>query len=626
MWRFSILIAVLGLLLFAGDHAEAGDRRVALIIANSGYPGENALPNPEHDASLMKSALIAAGFFTVEVAPNLDYDAFIKALREFSGEARGAEAAFIYYAGHAIQSSGRNWLVPVDASLTEESELNLQAIDLDALLSAADGAKWRIVALDACRDNPFIARWHGRSRGYSVPGLNAVEADNILVIYAAAANRAALDGPPGKNSPFATALARRVAQPGLEIQRLGDQVRDDVLVATRDSQRPFVSASISNETFYFIPPTRNEPNQAMASNSTSGSEPYRMELEFWHSIEANGGTDGYKAYLAQYPTGQFAAIARQKLVSSVAPEARAALAAITERQWALDLTSDIFRAFIEKSSISDLKKLASTGDARAEFLFGYAVAEGDGGVDRDPGQALMWLHMAADQGEPAAQVAIGGLYQDGRGVPQDFAEAMHWYLMAAKEGYAVAQNNVGAAYLDGLGAQIDYMEAMRWFRKAADQGSALAKRNIGKLYQDGLGVPQDYAEAMRWYRDAAANGDHGASVSIGSLYAQGLGVTKDYLEALRWYQDAADKGNSIAQLKIGNLYYFGRGVPKDYLAAMRWYRRAADKGDAGAEYNVAMLYASGLSVKADVSMARHWMTLAAAQGQHDAIAWLSHHP
>ncbi|HLZ84168.1 MAG TPA: caspase family protein [Caulobacteraceae bacterium] len=290
-------------LTWAGGVSADPSRRVALVIANAGYGAANYLPNPPRDAALVQAALTKAGFETVQVSNDLRHEAFFSALHEFSARARGAEVAFIYYAGHAIQSDGRNWLIPVDANLAEESDLNLEAVDLDTVLSAVDGAKWRIVALDACRENPFSPRWRGRTRGYALPGLSKLEADNVLVLYAAAPNKSALDGRAGQDSPFAVALAQSLARPGLEIQRLGNQVRDDVIAATDAKQQPFVSGSISNESFYFIPPP------------APPRDPLAVELALWKRAYDSGDIGQFNIYLQQYPDGNFVGVARDRIAA-----------------------------------------------------------------------------------------------------------------------------------------------------------------------------------------------------------------------------------------------------------------------------------------------------------------------
>jgi hypothetical protein len=255
-----VLAAVVLILAAAwGLNAEAqAPKRVALVLGNAAYVNASRLANPHNDAKLVAAALKKAGFQTVEVKSDLGVQAMRTALRDFRAKAAGAEVAMVYYAGHGIEGNGRNWLLPTDAALASELDLVDEAIDLDRVLQDVSGADLRVVILDACRDNPFGRSWRRGSRAFT-RGLGGVDADDVLVIYAAAPGQTASDGE-GRNSPFAAALAHRLPQAGLPIQLLGGAVRDDVLKSTGETQRPFVSASITGTPFYLVPTAPGAPD------------------------------------------------------------------------------------------------------------------------------------------------------------------------------------------------------------------------------------------------------------------------------------------------------------------------------------------------------------------------------
>lgn len=244
--------ALLALLALSAPASAQAPRRVALVIGNAIYEHAGRLANPQNDARLIARALGQAGFQTVETKSDLGYQAFGRALRDFREKAQGAQVALIYYAGHGIEENGKNWLIPTDAALASEYDLTFEAISLDQVMDALAGADLRVAILDACRDNPLGRSWTRGTRAVA-RGLAAVEADDVLVIYSAAPGMAAMDGTGGANSPFSIALARRLPERGLAIQLLGGRVRDDVLGATGNLQRPFVSASITGEPFYLVP-------------------------------------------------------------------------------------------------------------------------------------------------------------------------------------------------------------------------------------------------------------------------------------------------------------------------------------------------------------------------------------
>ena len=233
------------------------DRRIALVIGNFAYENAAALPNPERDANLVADALKRTGFETVTLLTNLRKDALVSALRDFAARAETADWAVVYYAGHGMEVGGINYLIPTDAKIAADRDIGFEAVPLEQVLNAAERAKkLRLVILDACRDNPFANQMKRTqtvaSRSVS-RGLAAVEPEaGTLVVYAAKDGETALDGD-GINSPFASALVKNLPTPGLEVRRLFDFVRDDVMEATGRKQKPFSYGSISGrQDFYFV--------------------------------------------------------------------------------------------------------------------------------------------------------------------------------------------------------------------------------------------------------------------------------------------------------------------------------------------------------------------------------------
>jgi invasion protein IalB len=232
-------------------------RRVALVIGNSRYQNVPQLPNPSSDATAIGGALRAVGFQSVTVLSDQSRDNMLGALRKFAAEAGNADWAVVYYAGHGMEAGGINYLVPVDAALKSDRDLSIEAISLEQVLNAVERAGGlRLVMLDACRDNPFASQMKraltGASRSVS-RGLASVEPDaGTLVVYAAKHGETASDGD-GANSPFATAFMNNLKRPNLEIRRLFDYVRDDVMDATQRQQQPFTYGSLSGrQEYYFV--------------------------------------------------------------------------------------------------------------------------------------------------------------------------------------------------------------------------------------------------------------------------------------------------------------------------------------------------------------------------------------
>lgn len=235
----------------------ASERRIALVIGNSAYENVPALANPTRDAALVADTLKRAGFEMVIVQPNLRKDALMSALRGFAARAETADWAVVYYAGHGMEVGGINYLVPVDARIAADRDIGFEAVPLQQVLDAAERArKLRLVILDACRDNPFVNQMKRTQTVASrsvTRGLAAIEPEaGTLVVYAAKDGETAIDGD-GNNSPFALAFVKNLQTPGLEVRRLFDFVRDDVMEATGRRQKPFSYGSISGrQDFYFV--------------------------------------------------------------------------------------------------------------------------------------------------------------------------------------------------------------------------------------------------------------------------------------------------------------------------------------------------------------------------------------
>jgi tetratricopeptide (TPR) repeat protein len=229
-------------------------RRVALVIGNAGYRNVARLANAAGDADAVANALRETGFQVVMLERDLIRENLIRALRKFEDDVRSADWAVIYYAGHGIEIGGVNYLIPVDGRLASDRDIEDEAVSLSRVMAATDGAKkLRLVILDACRDNPFVAKMNRSYASRSVGrGLARIEPDTgSLVVYSARDGQVALDGD-GAHSPFATALLRNIVKPNIEIGKLFRLVRDDVLTDTQRKQEPFVYGSLPGEDFFFV--------------------------------------------------------------------------------------------------------------------------------------------------------------------------------------------------------------------------------------------------------------------------------------------------------------------------------------------------------------------------------------
>ena len=227
------------------------------MIGNSKYAKVPRLENPPRDANAVSAALKEVGFQSVVLKLDLGREQMIQALRDFAVVAENADWAVVYYAGHGIEIGGVNYLLPTDATIAADRDVNLEGVNLDLVTNAAERAgKLRLVILDACRDNPFANRMRRTVTASSrsvASGLARVEPDpGTLIVFAAKHGETALDGS-GANSPFAASFVKNLRTPGLEVRFLFDTVRDDVFEVTKRQQQPFSYGSISaRQRFYFV--------------------------------------------------------------------------------------------------------------------------------------------------------------------------------------------------------------------------------------------------------------------------------------------------------------------------------------------------------------------------------------
>lgn len=252
---FGIFLA----LVFAlGSQSSAqAAKRVALVLGNSAYTHAPTLPNPVNDAKDVAAKLQALGF-AVSLATDATKTETDKILREFADALDGAEVAIFFYAGHGLQVAGQNFLVPIDAKLAKERDLEFEAVRLDFALKQMELGredKTNVVFLDACRDNPLsrsLARTMGTRSASIGKGLAQVDAGvGTFISYSTQPGNVALDGS-GKNSPFTDALVKRMTEPGKNLTSVMIDVRKDVIAATKGQQVPWDHSSLTGD-FYFDP-------------------------------------------------------------------------------------------------------------------------------------------------------------------------------------------------------------------------------------------------------------------------------------------------------------------------------------------------------------------------------------
>jgi tetratricopeptide (TPR) repeat protein len=237
-----------------GATVLAASQRVALVIGNSAYASVGPLTNPRNDAKAMSETLRRLGFTDVSEHYDLGLTAMNDALKSFGDKAAGADWAVVFFAGHGMEMSGTNYLIPIDAKLLQDRHVPDETVSLDRIQAKVDGAaKLGLVILDACRNNPFSAkmtRSAGNTRSIG-RGLGVIEPDgNVMVAFAAKHGTVAEDGS-GRHSPFSESLLARVEEANLDVGILFRKVRDDVRAKTQRRQDPFIYGSLGGDMLFF---------------------------------------------------------------------------------------------------------------------------------------------------------------------------------------------------------------------------------------------------------------------------------------------------------------------------------------------------------------------------------------
>jgi hypothetical protein len=304
------------LILLSAANAFAAETRIALIIGNSDYANPNLkLTNPANDAAAMQRALQAAGFVTI-VRLNAKRLDFYRAVDEFTAKIGRDQRAvgLFYYAGHGVQAEGTNYLIPVDADIQAEADLEANAFDAGRVLRAMKAAQneMNIMILDACRDNP-LPKTRGIERG-----LARMDAPSgTFIAYAAAPGQSAQDGASGTNGVFTGELVKAMAEPGVPLEQMFKKVIAGVKADTHGGQQPWSEASIQGD-FYF--------HAAVAAPPPPGLppvDPRQFELMYWQSIKDSKNVADFRAYLSKYPNGEFSGLASNRvdsLAKSAQPE------------------------------------------------------------------------------------------------------------------------------------------------------------------------------------------------------------------------------------------------------------------------------------------------------------------
>ena len=395
-------------------------QRVALVIGNGAYAHTTPLRNPPNDAADISAALRRLGFEVTKLE-NANYAGLRQGLQKLTHAAAKSDIALVFYAGHGIEVDKQNFLVPVDARLKSDQDVEFEAVPMALAMRAVGRASGLgLVILDACRDNPFLASME-RSVGIRTMGRGLARVEptgETLVAYAAKEGTQASDGE-GRNSPYTTALLSYLEEPGLEVVMMFRKVRDAVLKATGNDQEPFVYGSLSSKGVYLA----------------AASDPAQTR---WETVRQSNNPSTLRAFLKEFHESRFATQAREKLTEL----ARARWEAIKDSNNPSDL-----RVFLEAFPDNRFDEAAEARLIQLRRLDQVRRCDGHLQAERFSSAARCYRNILGD--DPDHELAKEGL-----------ADIADTYSHAAEDALRQAQGQA-RSYEDALQQVERYLKRLR---------------------------------------------------------------------------------------------------------------------------------------------------------------------
>jgi TPR repeat protein len=663
-----IVPAVLIAFGFGLPDAEAGGRRVAFVIGNSGYQSVPSLPNPKNDAAAVATALKKSGFEVVS-AIDLDRVGFDQAFEKFVRSLGGADMSVFYYSGHGIQVGGDNRIIPTDAQLKSAADLEVETVSVKTIMSyMKSNSKLQLVFLDSCRNNPFPASSFlvGPEKQMLVAGVGLAAQDSPLgsmVAFSTQPGAVAIDGQ-GDHSPFTASMLSHTFKLGVDVKTALAQVTDDVWQATEQKQKPWSSDSLGQAVFFKVPAIRLAP-----------AEPVVASKEPAVKIAAAPTQDAPAAATA--PVNQIAEILSQALskphrvpigVGQVAmldnfPIVRAAGADQIEVTAVpksgtlyLDgnplgegdvLNGDALRKVTFEPAIDSNEKIqefglkvADAGSSTSSNLTGkiepFIVA-----CDEEAGEPLDLQGVTAgklpneinpDTAIAACTDAVAKFpavarykYELGRAelAAKNTKDALTLFQQAADGGHVRAFDQLGYMAQGGYGRNQDLAEANTLFKSASDQGDPYGMLDYGRNLSQGRGVAKDIDEGIRLLNKSVEMGHTYAMNELGSMYFYGKGVKLNPQRGVRFYEAALARDDIYAMRNLALAYQQGKGVGKDLQKAKDLFEKASDGGHPQAPTDLGAMYFNGTGVAKDTAVAVKWYTLGAERGDYWAASNLA---
>ncbi|MHA7772586.1 caspase family protein [Roseibium sp. M-1] len=605
----------------AATSPEAG-RRVALVIGNQDYQYVEPLVNPVNDTKEIARILQEADF-DVTLGTNLDKKGLEQVVRRFLRELTDGDTALFYYSGHALQVGDANFILPVDAKLSSEYDLEFESLKVSHLLDYMKAASsLQIVMLDACRDNPFeIGKLFWGEEEYSLGktrGLRRIPNKlGAFISYATRPGQVAYDGE-GPMSPFTSSVVDNALNPALEIKDLMTKVRDQVVKMTGGQQIPYEDSTLVTN-FYFVPPKPAPIVTAhhRVSVPVSGEA---VALGIPEPVQPEGGS--LKAKLTLLPEKGELRL----------PDGRS----VTEGEVipAADLAKLEFAPVGSSAGDVELISYEVEDDwgGTASAIASITVAQAGTVDEADPAEEtrkqhlealLAWLAETTASGSVDADIGVGPVTVYPKAPVADLPATSDWLkvvsldtdLQLSSEGRLLQPGDrfpvSGLATLT-VRPQIGSEKAARQFALELPATEGEAVRTVTQLVQprvtqcDQLATQPFDLQAVTEGRlanaldpaavDKACAEAMAAYPGIGRFVFQrgrGAFAAGELKKASGYFEQAYQMGHVRAGQVLGRMYYLGAGIDRNREKAVDLYRKAAERGDAYALHSLGMAEIKG---------------------------------
>ncbi|MFZ4535480.1 MAG: SUMF1/EgtB/PvdO family nonheme iron enzyme [Propionivibrio sp.] len=450
-------------------------KRIAFVIGNANYASETPLKNPLRDVALLAGVMRQElGFDEVIEKKDLTRAQLFDLVNEIGRKSKGADAVVVYYSGHGMRGPGGNYLIPVDARISEEEHVRRDGIAAGDLVEVLKDSNARValLILDACRDSPYTKRSKGTAKGLTRMNVNG---GNILVAYATTENNTADDGA-AANSPYARALAENLRDRTKPLLAQLDGVRRQVRDNTAGKQNPTREGDLEVNV-YLINPTITVNAAPPPARGHSEAE---IEQSAWEAAQKSATTAAYGAYLQEYPKGRYASAARVSLAGlqppAANPRSEAAAATAPVLQPAASAAIKPGQVFKDCADCPEMVVIPS-----GKFTMGSSAAEQAAAVREGVPKAT------TDRESPQHEVSIGML-----AVGKSEVTRGEFSRFIGASGYRTEAETGGGCYvLKADGSDWEKKENVNWkspgFEQSDEHPVVCVSWNDAKAYVKWLG-------------------------------------------------------------------------------------------------------------------------------------------